>query len=133
MSFMEIEQIKKDLRRLSKLSRNIEVMLIMRERHEKRKELLLRGTPDENTKNEIEKIDRILASLHISEQIKEASALEERYMVAINRLEPLDKIIILDGYINGKAYWKIGRDIGYTEDGIKKRIKKSIEQLAKML
>lgn len=129
----KIERIKKDLRRLSKLSHSIEVSLTMKERHEKRRELLLQGDQTEETLAEISKIDRVLSSLRIKEYIKEATALEERYMGAISRLEPLDKTIILDGYVNGKAYWKIGRDIGYTEDGIKKRVKKSIEKLATLL
>lgn len=129
----KIEKIKKDLRRLSKLSHSIEVSLTIKERHEKRRELLLQEEQTEETIGEISKIDRVLSSLHIQEYIKEATALEERYMGAISRLEPLDKTIILDGYINGKAYWKIGRDIGYTEDGVKKRVKKSIEKLANLL
>ena len=51
-------------------------------------------------------------------------------MEAINKLEPFDKTIILDGYINGKAYWKIGRDIGYTERGVQKRVSIAIELIA---
>jgi len=54
-------------------------------------------------------------------------------MDAISKLDPLDRTIILDGYINGKPYWKIGRDIGYTERGVQKRIGAIIEKLAKML
>ena len=59
--------------------------------------------------------------------------LESLYMEAISKLEPLDRTIILDGYINGKAYWKIGRDIGYTEVGIQKRVNKIIEILANLI
>lgn len=127
------EQIKKDLRRLRKLAHSIEVATTVKERHTRRKELLMQGEQNEETQEEISRIDRVLSSLRVEEHIKQATALEERYMEAIGRLDPLDKTIILDGYINGKAYWKIGRDIGYTEDGIKKRVGKIIEKIVNYL
>lgn len=126
----KIEKVKEDLRRLNKLSHSIEVSLTVKERHEKRRELLLKEEQSAETVAEISKIDLVLSSLHIQEYIKEASALEERYMGAISSLEPLDKTIVLDGYVNGKAYWKIGRDIGYSVSGIKKRIQKITEKIA---
>ena len=127
------EQIKKDLRRLRKLSHSIEVSLTIKERHGRRRELLMQGEQTDEVREEIAKIDRVLSSLRIEDHIKQATALEEKYMYAIGRLEPLDKTIILDGYINGKAYWKIGRDIGYTESGVKKRVNRVIEDLAKII
>lgn len=127
------EQIKKDLRRLRKLSHSIEVSLAIKERHERRRELLMQGEQTDEVREEIAKIDRVLSSLRIEDHIKQATALEERYMDAIGHLEPLDKTIILDGYINGKAYWKIGRDIGYTEAGIQKRMNKIIDTLSKVI
>ena len=83
--------------------------------------------------DEIVKVEKVLSTLHIEENIKKATEIELRYVEAINKLEPLDKVIVLDGYINGKAYWKIGRDIGYTERGIQKRVTIIFEKLAKML
>lgn len=130
---MTPDQIKKDLRKLRKLAHSIEVASTVKERHVKRKEILMQSEQTEDVLSEIARIDRVLATLRIEEHIKQATALEERYMEAISRLDPLDKTIILDGYINGKAYWKIGRDIGYTEDGIKKRVAKIIEKIAEIL
>lgn len=126
----KIERVKEDLRRLNKLSHSIEVSFTVKERHEKRREFLLQGEQSAETVAEISKIDLVLSSLHLQEYIKEANALEERYMGAISCLEPLDKTIILDGYVNGKAYWKIGQDIGYSVSGIKKRIQKITEKIA---
>lgn len=91
------------------------------------------GKQSKEVLEEIAKIQQVLSTLHIEESIKRATALELRYAEAISKLDPLDKTIILDGYINGKAYWKIGRDIGYTEVGVQKRIKKIFERLATIL
>ena len=131
---MEKEKIKRDLRRLRKVAHDIEVSMRVKETHEKRLVYLSSLSPlTDEAKAEAEKIRRNLATLRIEESIKEATALESRYMRAISSLDPLDRTIILDGYINGKAYWKIGRDIGYTERGVQNRIGAIIERLSKML
>ena len=86
--------------------------------------------PTKENLEEATKIRKNLESLRVEDCIKEATELESRYMEAISKLEPLDRTIILDGYINGKAYWKIGRDTGYTERGVQKRVVIAIETLA---
>ena len=127
------EKIKRDLRQLRKITHSIEVSLQVKERRERRLEVLQQGKQSKEVSEEIAKIQQVLSTLHIEESIKRATALELRYAEAISKLDPLDKTIILDGYINGKAYWKIGRDIGYTEVGVQKRIKKIFERLATLL
>ncbi len=122
--------MKKDLRRLRSLTHSIEVSMQVKERHEKRLLWLKTLSPTKETLSDIEKIERILSTLNVERYISEATALENKYMEAINALDPLDKTIILDGYINGKPYWKIGRDIGYAEVSIKKRVGKIILQIA---
>lgn len=118
----KIAQVKQDLRHLRKITHSIEVALQVKERHEKRLGVLQQGKQSPENIDEIMKIKKVLETLHIEENIKKATEIELRYVEAIEKLEPLDKVIVLDGYINGKAYWKIGRDIGYTERGIQKRI-----------
>lgn len=130
---MEKEKVKSDLRRLRKITHSITVALECKQNHERRLELLRNGRQTQETIEEIKKLEEVLGSLHIEENIKKATALESLYMEAIDKLEGFDKIIIIDGYINGKAYWKIGRDIGYTEVGIRKRVEKAIEKLASLL
>jgi len=131
---MEKERIKRDLRRLRKITHGIEVSMRVKEMHEKRLVYLRALSPSTaDAEEEAEKICKNLSVLRIEDSIKEATALESLYMDAISKLDPLDRTIILDGYINGKPYWKIGRDIGYTERGVQKRIGAIIEKLAKML
>ncbi len=127
------QEIIRELRELRKLTHSIDVALKVKENHEKRREYLISRGITENSLAEIRKIDDILRSLQIDDSIKRASTLELKYMTAIGKLERIDRTIILDGYINGKPYWKIGRDIGYTEDGIKKRMSKIIERIAELI
>lgn len=126
-------RVKRDLRNLRKLTHSIEVSLQVKERHEKRLAWLKERQPTKEVKSDIEQIEKVLATLDIEKYISKATAIEAKYMEAINKLEPFDKTIILDGYINGKAYWKIGRDIGYTERGVQKRVSIAIELIASFI
>lgn len=127
------EKIKRDLRLLRKITHSIEVSLTVEKRHKERLEVLQKQQQTEEVKQNIADIEAVLATLDTAKYIQRATELESRYIEAINKLDPLDKTIILDGYVNGKAYWKIGRDIGYTEVGVQKRIKKIFERLATLL
>ena len=127
------EKIKRDLRLLRKITHSIEVSLTVEKRHKERLEVLQKQQQTEEVKQNIADIEAVLATLDTAKYIQRATELELRYIEAINKLDPLDKTIILDGYVNGKAYWKIGRDIGYTEVGVQKRVNKIIEILARIL
>ena len=127
------EKIKRDLRLLRKITHSIEVSLTVEKRHKERLEVLQKQQQTEEVKQSIADIEAVLATLDTAKYIQRATELESRYIEAINKLDPLDKTIILDGYVNGKAYWKIGRDIGYTEVGVQKRVNKIIEILARIL
>lgn len=127
------EKIKRDLRLLRKITHSIKVSLTVEKRHKERLEILQKQEQTEEVKQNIADIEAVLASLDTAKYIQRATELESRYIEAINKLDPLDKTIILDGYVNGKAYWKIGRDIGYTEVGVQKRVNKIIEILARIL
>ena len=126
-----ILKVKQDLRRLRKLSHAIEAELKVKESHERRLTYLQSiPEPSEDVLIDIMRIEEVLRGLRLDDHIRAAAELEGRYMDAISSLEPLDRAIIIDGYVNGKAYWKIGRDIGYTEAGIKKRVSAAIESIA---
>ncbi len=59
--------------------------------------------------------------------------LKEKYYPLIATLDPLDRIIILDGYINKTPYKKLGKEIGYTKEGIQKRTYIIIGKIAGIL
>lgn len=132
MTDEKIAQVKKELRNLSRLNRSIEAAVRARERHEKLLDIL-RKNPSPGCEEEERRILRIIDGLRIDESMRLSHEIEERYIPAIRQLDRLDQIIVIEGIINGKAYWKIGRDIGYTEDGIKKRMQKIFCQLSEMV
>lgn len=129
----KIETIKKDLRQLRKVTHSIEALMTMKDKHEKRLEYLSGLPPSESVEEEKRKIVSLLEKVDIQGYIARATALEERYMAAIDKLDPLDKKILIDGYINGKAYYKIGWEVGFSTQGVQNRISIIIKKIATML
>ena len=129
----KIRQIRSDLRELRKLAHSIESSLAVKETHERRKAYLCSLEQTAEIVQEVERLNRVLASLRIEECIAKSSTLELKYMAAIGSLDRLDKSIILEGYINGKPYWKIGKETGYSERSIQRRANAAIEQLARKI
>lgn len=124
--------MRRELRELRRLTHSIEAALSVKELHEKRIRFLLDlGTTEALV--EAEKIKNIVSSLRIEESIKKAGELESCYMAAIGELPRIDRTVIIEGYINGKAYWKIGREIGYSERSIQAKVDAAIGKLAKIL
>ena len=123
------EQIKKDLRRMRKLSHAIEASTAAREHLENRLKVLAHAEQSEKTKLEVEKIERVISSLNVEALISESTKLEVKYISAISSFPPIDQVILIDSCINGLTYWQIGKKIGYSESGVKKRINKIIENL----
>ena len=130
---MEEKEVKRDLRQLRTITHSIETSLEVKRRHEERLTVLRAKERTSETEEAIKKIESALATLDITEDIKRAAALESRYMEAISRLDRFDRTIILDGYINGTPYWKVGREIGYSERGVQKRVGNIIKRLAELL
>lgn len=128
-----LNQIRQDLRLLKKIQHSIQVLLDVESIHKKRLEVLLSKQQTESVKADITKIQDIISKLDIENYIKRATEIESKYWEAINSLPPLDKTIILDGYINGTPYWKLGNKLNYSEDAIKKRIPKIIENIAESI
>ena len=126
----DILRVKSDLKNLRKAIKIIDAVMEAENKHIKRLELLKFLGQDEFTREEIERTERILQCYDAAKYISEANRLEEKYMGVINALEPIDRTIVLEGYINGNPYWKIGMKIGYSEEGIRKRMAKIIKQIA---
>lgn len=126
------EMIRRELRDLRRLTHSIEAMLTLRDSHERRiKYLTERGTTE--TLAEAEHAKKLLDGLKIDESIAKANELEARYMSAIGKLEPLERTVIIEGYINGKPYWKIGKEMGYSERSIQNKVNSALDKLAKRL
>lgn len=123
-------KVKAELRLLKHLNYIINSQMEVKARHLQRLELLKATEQTQNVKDDILRLESLLSKLKIEDNIIKATKLENKYVEAINNLGGLDKTIITDAYINGKAYWKIGNEIGYTERGIQKRVSIALKKIA---
>lgn len=48
----------------------------------------------------------------------------------IERIEDEAKEVLVRAYIHGERYWKIGESLGYSKEGIRKKIDRCLEQIA---
>jgi DNA-directed RNA polymerase specialized sigma subunit len=126
----EINEVKKDLKELKKsmyASRAIESAV---ETHLARIKTLKNLPQTERIIAIILKEETLLNRLNALGRVEEAQLLENRYMEAILSLDPTDKTIALNTYINGVPYWKTGTELGFSEEGVRKRITKIIKKIA---
>lgn len=127
---MKIEEVKRDLKSLKNYTLAINKLRETQETHIMRIKMLEKMQKSEKINSIIERERKLLSDLDIATKISEAQEIEEKYMKTILSLSPLDRSIILDAYINGQAYWKIGVAIGYSEEGVRKKISKIIKNIA---
>lgn len=127
---MKIDEVKKDLKNLKLHNRSIKKLKEIMETHIMRIKMLERMEQTDKVKNIIAKERELLSSLDFATKIDKALELEKKYMEAITALDPLDREIILDAFINGLPYWKIGISVGYSEEGVRKKISKIIKNIS---
>ena len=125
-----INEVKKDLRELKKHAHAIEKLRSVQSTHLARIKMLEKMNQSEKTREIIENEMRHIELLPISEEIESARKLEEKYMGAISRLGPIEKSIVIDTYINGIPYWKVGAELNYSEEGVRKRLSKAIREIS---
>ena len=130
---MNINTVKNDLRQLRKTLHIIEALKMSQERYIQRIEALSRLVQTDKIKEQINTTKKVMSLMRLEDYVKDATEIEAKYMASINQLDPLDRVIILDNLVNGLPYWKIGLNLGYSEDGIKKRINKAVRKLASMM
>lgn len=123
---MEIQQVKSDLHNLRKTIHAVSVMAEVRKRQIERLDIIMCMPESEDKQQEVEKMQYLIELLDVAS----VSKMEQKYMVAIAKLEPIDKTIILDWLVNNKPHWKIGMEIGYSERSIRYKIQKIICEIA---
>lgn len=125
-----INEVKKDLRELKKHAHAIDRLKSLQSTHMARIKMLEKMTPSDKSSELIKKEQEHLEALPICSEIEKAREIEEKYMSAIMELDPIEKSIVLDSYINGVPYWKIGVELGYSEEGVRKKLSKAIKSIA---
>lgn len=128
----KFNQIKADLRLLKKLTHCIDADLRIKDLHLKRLEILKQKKQTDDVKTDIELLEKIINDLDIDTHIHKMLELENKYTGLINRLEPTDKTIIIEAFLNGHTYFWIGNKVGYSEVGVQKRVNKIIKLMSEM-
>ena len=126
---MNIKEIKSDLRQLKKTIHIIEALKRSQARYTERIDTLSKFVQTPKIKEQIEATKKVMSLLKIEEYIKEANELESKYIPIINNLEPIEKTIIMESFFDGKPYWKIGLDLGYEEETVRKKIDRILRKM----
>lgn len=126
-------KVRQDLRQLKINTHAINALQRAYETH-KRRIKMLEGLEENSYRAKVIKREKSkLASLKFEEQIEALTDLELKYMHLIEGLPALEKSIIVDCFINGKSYWQIGLGLGYTEEGVRKKVGVIIKRLASQM
>ena len=103
-----IDKIKSDLRSMRKNAHVINGLYNLQKTYEKRISLLEKLERGERVRQAILREKQSLEDIDVLGYIKSSHDLESKYRQAINSLDPVDRTIIIESFINGVAYWKIG-------------------------
>lgn len=128
-----LDKVKNDLRSMRKNAHLINGLYNLQKTYEKRISLLEKLERGERVRQAILREKQSLDEVDVLGYIKESRDLEAKYQRAINSLDPVDKTIIIESFINGVAYWKIGNQLGFTSEGIRKRIQRALTKIARMV
>lgn len=126
-----MKKVKAELKELRHLNHSIDALMSVQNRLCERLEWL--RSKSNVDKDEIEKTCRQIASINLTDKITRSIMLEQKYMAIIEQLPTIDQTIILEAFINGLPYWKVGQIVGYSQDGIKKRIPLALAKVQKLL
>ena len=79
------------------------------------------------------RLEALMAACDLPRDIAAATEMEQRYRAAMADLDPLDRLILTDSCINGRAQWKIGQSVGYSVEAVQKRLRKIVSRMAEMM
>lgn len=126
---MTEEQVRKDLREWRKQEHAINACIEARGRMQKQVQILI----DFGMTAEADKVSKQIEMLNIEKLIDNAKNKRERYIKAIERLNDIDKTIIVESIINGKSYMQLSRTLAYSEANIKWLAKNAIKKICTYL
>lgn len=126
---MTEEQVRKELREWRKQEHAINACIEARERMQKQVQILI----DFGMLAEADKVSKQIEMLNIEKLIENAKNKRENYIKAIDRLNDIDKTIIVESIINGKSYMQLSRTLAYSEANIKWLAKNAIKKICAYL
>ena len=129
---ISIERIKKDLRELKKTTHLVEALIGAKKNYLKRIREL-KGLHRIQKREKLETLERLYEAVEVEPYIIKIEEYIEGYHEAIESLGITDRAVVIDYFVNGIPAWKIGARLGYSEDGIRKRLKGCIIKIADFL
>ncbi len=129
----KINIVRKDLRALKRSSHAIEKLIEAQGIHFVRINALEKMEQNEQVKKALEKEKEHLEKLGLAQEIEKSVELEGKYLNAISSLPLIDRAILTDSFVKGKSNIVIAMDYGFSEGGIRKRITRLIEKIAKSI
>ena len=129
----KINVVKRDLRGLKKSSRAVKRLLEIQGLHYKRINALSHMEQTKEIVEATKKEKELLSALNITEELCKAQDVEKKYSTALSSLSTEDKAMVLDCYINGLPYWKIGMEYGFSEAGARKHIDTLVKKLSTLI
>ena len=75
----------------------------------------------------------LIKGFGLEEEIEKSERLESFYSEALAQLDVLDRAILLDFYLKGDACYKVAMEYGFSEGGLRKRIDRTVKQIAEKI
>lgn len=124
--------IKQDLKDLGGLRAKLSLLCARKEQIEYAMKVLSSiGTPE--AIEEVNRLKHEIKRLEIVEISKKIGYIEDKYLKIINKLPYVDYALITKALIDGHPYWKVGREVGYSERGVQDRIGFILAQIKKSI
>lgn len=130
---MTVDELKIELKQF-RLSQTINKALLQtNDNYKKRIEELSSKLPNVDVQKEIIELKILLKTLDVESYVYEDIEKKTRYMKAIKLLDKIDQYLIVEHFINHAPYWKIGKQLYYSEEWVRRRMPKSLKILCDIL
>ena len=126
-----MEEVKREIKEWRAALYQISMFEGVSEKYRKRIEGL-KHIKTRNAEREIARLEGICDSFRLKELRERESAFRERYQPYIDKLAPVEGLIIKD-FVSGASQSEISQDLGYSEVGIRKRLDRIYKKLASAL
>ena len=123
-----MEEVKREIKEWRVALYQISMFEGVSEKYRKRIEGL-KHIKTRNAEREIARLEGICDGFRLKELRERESAFRERYQPYIDKLAPVEGLII-KGFVSGATYSEISQDLGYSEVGVRKRLDKIYKKLA---
>lgn len=120
---MTPKEVKRDLRAISKKAQSVATMLQAIDRHRKCSDVM-------DTSQSENGLEIITSALENS--VEGLINLELKYIGLIERLEPTQRAVLIDHYINAEPLWKTANRFGYADRHLCRYLNEAILNIAIM-